>query len=210
MQNKAMVFVGCDPGQTGAISFIHTDGRVNIIPMPVTKSKVNGKNKTKLNILALSSILEDIDPANSFLVMEIQQAMRRPLFATLEGTNERIMVDEGDVQGTSASFNNGYGYGILKGLITAYKIPHECVAAQKWQSKIFPNIRSQGTKPTSIETAKRLYPNVSLRLNPDNARETTDKHGLSDSLLIAHYAKLIYNRTGGLNVATMLLGGEDE
>ena len=201
------VWCGVDPGAYGAISFIHADGRVNIIPMPIIKSKVNGKNKTKLNVYELTEIFRDMDPKNTFLVMEIQQAMRKPLFATVENTGEKIMIDSGDVQGTSSSFNNGYGYGFLKGLLMAYKIAHECVGSQKWQSKIFPNIRRQSTKPTSIETAKRLYPNVSLKKDPNNTREKTDKDGISDSLLIATYAKLIYQAGNGMS---LFARGQDE
>ena len=189
------VWVGVDPGNSGGIAIINGKD-INIIPMPYTLT--SGTNKKKINKLVVNDIFESFKNEPHFMVIEIQQALRKPIFGVVQDTNEKVMIDRGDVQGTSSTFNTGYGFGILLGLATAHRLNYECVGSQKWQGVVFPKVRHQGTKATSIEIAKQLYPNVSLKLNPDNKREKTDKNGLSDALLIATYAMLSYNSESNL------------
>ena len=104
-----------------------------------------------------------------------------------------------------STFNFGEIKGILKGLLIANEIPYTLVQPKTWQSEIWNNQdmivsckiikKSDGTeqkrkvvdtKSTSINAARRLFPNIDLRKN-DRCRKTDDNK--VDSLLMAEYAR---------------------
>lgn len=103
-----------------------------------------------------------------------------------------------------ATFAFGEINGILKGLLMANKIPYHLVPPKTWQKEMWDNkdlvvsyktITVKGkdvskkdinTKQTSINAAKRIFPNIDLRKterckNPDDNKV--------DSLLIAEYGR---------------------
>ena len=103
-----------------------------------------------------------------------------------------------------STFNFGEIKGILKGLLVAHEIPYTLVQPKTWQGEIWTNqdmivsyksvIRAGkeikqkvvDTKSTSINAARRLFPNIDLRRN--ERCKTTDDNKV-DSLLMAEYAR---------------------
>lgn len=103
-----------------------------------------------------------------------------------------------------ATFSFGEINGLLKGLLIANKVPYHLVPPKKWQSVIWDNkdmvvsykdvvIRGKtikkkevNTKQTSINSAKRLFPEVDFRKN-ERCKNIDDNK--VDSLLIAEYGR---------------------
>jgi hypothetical protein len=117
-----------------------------------------------------------------------------------------VLEDVHAIFGSSAksTFNFGEIKGILKGLLVANEIPYTLIQPKQWQQEIWNNqdmivsyktvIRAGkeikqkvvDTKSTSINAARRLFPNIDLRKN-DRCRKTDDNK--VDSLLMAEYAR---------------------
>lgn len=122
------------------------------------------------------------------------------------------MEDVHAIFGASAgsTFNFGEIKGVLKGLLIAHEIPYHLVAPKDWQKEIWVHqdeiivtktrkhtdkesgevgVKSYKTvdpKPTSINAARRLFPNIDLRKNERSKKIDDNK---VDSLLIAEYAR---------------------
>jgi hypothetical protein len=117
-----------------------------------------------------------------------------------------VLEDVHAIFGSSAksTFNFGEIKGILKGLLVANEIPYTLVQPKTWQQEIWNNqdmivsyktvvragkdIRQKvvDTKSTSINAARRLFPNIDLRKN-ERCKKIDDNK--VDSLLMAEYAR---------------------
>lgn len=89
-------------------------------------------------------------------------------------------------QGVSSTFKFGQRFGYILGVLGACEIPFQLVPPRKWKS----HFSLDGDKAKSIETAKRLFPAVSLL---PTSRCHKDSDGMAEALLIALYGK----RMGG-------------
>lgn len=85
-------------------------------------------------------------------------------------------------QGVVSMFNFGQNFGFIQGVLKAYNIPFELVPPQKWKKEF--SVTSD--KNTSIEVAKRLFPNVNLKATE---RCKKDHDGIAEALLMAEYAR---------------------
>jgi hypothetical protein len=110
-----------------------------------------------------------------------------------------VMEEVHAIFGASAksTFNFGEVFGLLKGLLIAADIPYTLVPPKTWQSEIWINddkvyrYKRDGkkmvdTKNTSINAARRLFPDIDLRRN-ERCRNIDDN--LADSLLICEYGR---------------------
>lgn len=117
-----------------------------------------------------------------------------------------VMEEVHAIFGSSAksTFSFGEINGLLKGLLIANKIPYHLVEPKKWQKEIWENkdmvvtyksvtIRGKqimkkeiNTKQTSINAAKRLFPNIDFR-KTERCKNIDDNK--VDSTLIAEYAR---------------------
>lgn len=85
-------------------------------------------------------------------------------------------------QGVAGTFAFGKGYGYICGVLEAFGIPYQEIPPQKWKREY-----SLGSnKKQSIETARKLFPGVSLKASE---RCTSDHDGMAEALLIALYGK---------------------
>lgn len=91
-------------------------------------------------------------------------------------------------QGVTSMFNFGKGYGYILGVLETLGIPYQTVSPRKWK-KAF---SLSNDKKLSVNTAKRLFPTVSL-LPTDRCRKESD--GMAEALLIALYAARTDGRT---------------
>ena len=113
-----------------------------------------------------------------------------------------IMEEIHAIYGSSAkaTFSFGEINGLLKGLLIAYKIPYHLIPPKKWQSNIWENKdmvvayktvtikgkevikKDVNTKQTSLNAAKRIFPNVDFR-KTERCKKYDDNK--VDSLLIS-------------------------
>lgn len=138
-----MITVGIDPGNTGAIAFIH--GRfVTVVDMPLM---ANGK-KQQVNPAELSRILMDnIHEFDCEIFIEKVSAMPG--------------------QGVSSMFNFGMGYGVIQGVVAALGYRYQLVTPQKWK-KVAGLIGKE--KDNARTLAQQLYPDAPLGRKKDIGR----------------------------------------
>ncbi len=105
-----MIICGIDPGQTGALAFISSDG-ISLYDMPVS-ARIHGKGQ-EVTGAELASLLLEYRPDR--VMLEVVAAMPK--------------------QGVSSVFRFGESYGIVKGVVQALQIPLIGVTPQKWKKQ---------------------------------------------------------------------------
>lgn len=103
-----------------------------------------------------------------------------------KGKNEAICclekVSARPGQGVTSMFNFGMNFGWIQGVLMAKGIAYELVTPQKWKKEF--SVTSD--KNTSIDVAKKLFPNVSFK---QTERCKKDHDGMAEALLMAEYAR---------------------
>lgn len=173
-------YIGIDPGMQGFVTALFPNGEKEFYSVDENDD------------LALGRILKDIK--------------KRSWEVTC------VMEDVHAIFGSSANSTFAFGEikGVLKGLLIANEIPYTLVPPKEWQKEIWihqdeilttkqrtmtnkdsgektvKQYKAVDPKPTSINAARRLFPNVDLRKN-ERCKKTDDNK--VDSLLIAEYAR---------------------
>lgn len=130
-------FIGIDPGATGAVCSLSSNGEIKFLDCPVIK--IGGK--TRPNATLMASGLKELITPNTRLIIESVHAMPK--------------------QGVASTFNFGMGFGIWLGVIASLEIPVELVTPQVWK-KYFGLIGTN--KDASREKALQLFPGQSQEL----------------------------------------------
>lgn len=169
--NKA--YLGIDPGSKGFLA-LHTNDNIQFYSIADN------------DFYKLSDIMHDIKVSYPDVVCVIEEI--HAIFGSA----------------AKATFNFGEINGLLKGLLIANKIPYHLVPPKKWQSEMWENkdmeyiykkqvIRGKemvkkmvNTKQTSINTSKRLFPNIDFR-KTERCKKVDDNK--VDSLLLAEYGR---------------------
>lgn len=146
-----MYILGIDPGKNGGLCILSTDINDVVMLDKMPQTPTDLSNK-------LESIRENFWPIKCYL--------------------EKVGGMPG--QGGVAMFNFGYNFGQLVQALTDYKIPHELVTPQKWQTATYCRGKSGESKTAHKnrikDMAKRKYPNVKITL------------ATADAVMIACYA----------------------
>lgn len=87
-------------------------------------------------------------------------------------------------QGVSSTFAFGQNFGWILGMLSAFEVPYELVRPQKWK-RMF---SCTSDKNTSVQVARRLFPNVNL-MKTERCSKPHD--GMAEALLMASYARSI-------------------
>ena len=140
------IIIGIDPGMNGAIVFL---GKILKEPWIL---KFNDQSET--------------DVADW---LRIDNEGASDCFAYLERSSPMPK------QGVSSTFKFGQGYGFLRGLLVAFKIPFETVTPGKWQRAL--GCLSHGDKNVTKARAQELFPSIKIT------------HAIADALLIAEYGR---------------------
>ena len=107
-----MIYIGIDPGFSGAIAFYAPkENIVSVYDMPVYQ---NAKGKTEINLYELHEILEPETDEPHMAIIEQVAAMRG--------------------QGVTSLFRFGQSYGATQMAVAAHKIPMQFVTPAKWKS----------------------------------------------------------------------------
>lgn len=162
-----MIFIGIDPGLSGAIATITTD-EVLTHKMPVL---IERKKKVYYHF-ALKTFFQQFRGLNPYAVLEQQHPMPK--------------------QGVTSMFSIGYGFGALKQCLVDCSIPHEIVRAQVWQKEFGISARKGNTKTQALQVCQDLFPNVNL-LATERSKKPHD--GIVDALLIAEYSRRRFSGT---------------
>ena len=146
-----MYILGIDPGKNGGLCILSTDINDVVMLDKMPQTPTDLSNK-------LESIRENFWPIKCYL--------------------EKVGGMPG--QGGVAMFNFGYNFGQLVQALTDYKIPHELVTPQKWQTATYCRGKSGESKTAHKnrikDMAKRKFPNVKITL------------ATADAVMIACYA----------------------
>jgi crossover junction endodeoxyribonuclease RuvC len=166
MKTKSL-FVGIDPGLTGAVALINSQGNIlSIQPTPTLKVK---KGKGTRNVYVESSMVTILD------------ACRNAGTITMVGI-ENVHALPG--QSITSMFNMGVGVGIWWGIIASLRLPVTRITAQAWKKAL--GIPTGSEKSESAVRALQLFPRANL-MKSDRARVESD--GMADALLIAEYVR---------------------
>ena len=162
------IYIGIDPGATGAIALIDAKSRsCEVVDMPLhptapPKKKPVGKKKKKPPALVdgrkLAKILGKLDTANTLVIIEKVGAMPG--------------------QGVSSMFNFGNSAGVARGVCEAMGFEVVFVSPQVWK-------KSHGLIGT-VKDASRV---LAIKKHPALANELKRKRdgGRADALLIARW-----------------------
>lgn len=157
-----MVYIGIDPGLTGAVAAIYEDGKILLYDTPTIEIKVNNKKKQDYIPSEMADILRDCS------LTECQVFL------------ERISARPG--QGVTSMFGFGKGYGIWIGILSALEIPYTLVTPQAWKKEI---MKCKSDKDAARLRAHQLFPQAVDRLNRKK------DIGRADALLLAEYCRRV-------------------
>lgn len=156
-------YIGIDPGARGAVAVIPPHSEPRVIPVSDNPAVIS------------SAIIDAVSGAGAdgcHAVVEDVHAMPG--------------------NGAVSMFRFGQCKGIILGALSALGIPYSLATPQTWQRAIWcapDRVKIAGKvqpKPTSINAAQRLFPDVSLLASP---RSVKPHDGMADALLIAEYAR---------------------
>lgn len=158
-----MIYVGVDPGVSGAIASIDADTmEIEVQPIPV----ISGTGRAQYNLVEIRNVLE-------------LARSQGDLFVTVE----KLQPLPKKMGGAIANYARGLAAG-WSWMLTALCIPHQLVAPRTWQSAMLAGTSGSDTKQRSIVAAQRLFPGQSLKRTE---RSRKPDSGFSDALLLAAY-----------------------
>ena len=130
------MIIGIDPGITGAIVLIQSDGTfVDAIPTPSIKT---GK-ASRVNAAAIHGFIDQYQPMIKHCYIEQVGAMTG--------------------QGVSSTFSFGHSAGVVEGLIAGMGIPYSKITPQAWKKAY--NLIGKD-KDAARSRAVELYPSLRL------------------------------------------------
>ena len=148
--------IGIDPGLSGAIAIISTES-LKIFDMPTMTVERNGKAKRQVSASELAEMLYLYSGRDCHVYVEKVSAMAG--------------------QGVTSVFSFGRSFGMIEGILAAFKMPVTYVAPATWVKAVG---RGQG-KDASRARAMELFPS-----DQDQFKRVKDD-GRADAALIAYW-----------------------
>lgn len=134
-----MIFVGIDPGITGAVAIID-GGNIVFHDTPTIQTKNGKKTKTEFMPSEMADILATQKGCHVFI--------------------EKVGAMPG--QGVTSMFSFGKGYGIWIGILAALKIPYTFTTPQAWKKHLMQGMKD---KDAARIRAQQLYPCATKELS---------------------------------------------
>lgn len=150
------IYCGVDPGKKGGYAFIAVDE--------------HGQNVTA-HAWDDEGFIRDISE-------QVAKAARH-------GGNVYAMVEDVHSlpnEGVKSAFSFGKSCGFIEGVLRSNRVPYQLVIPRKWKKEW----SLTNDKKQSIDTCKKLFPNLNLRATE---RCRTDSDGLAEATLIAEYGR---------------------
>jgi crossover junction endodeoxyribonuclease RuvC len=151
--------IGIDPGLSGAVAVLTGTDSLAVFDMPTMTVERNGKAKRQVSASELAEIIYIMKNDDCHVFVEKVSAMAG--------------------QGVTSVFSFGRSFGMIEGILAAFKLPVTYVAPATWVKAVG---RGQG-KDASRARAMELFPN-----NQTDFKRVKDD-GRSDSALIAYWGK---------------------
>jgi crossover junction endodeoxyribonuclease RuvC len=148
--------IGIDPGLSGAIAIISPES-LKIFDMPTMTVERNGKAKRQVSAAELAQIFSNFNSNDCHVYVEKVSAMAG--------------------QGVTSVFSFGRSFGMIEGILAAFKLPVTYVAPATWVKAVG---RGQG-KDASRARAMELFPS-----DQDQFKRVKDD-GRADAALIAYW-----------------------
>jgi hypothetical protein len=157
-----MIYVGIDPGFSGAISALDSQGELICLrDMPV----ITDGRKKHYNVTAMVDILRELSlEGKVHAMLERSQAMPG--------------------QGVTSMLKIGIGYGIWLGIFAGLGIPFSTVRPHEWVKTVLAGLPGKG-KERSILWVSQNFPEADLT----PGRRTKPMDGRADAICLAKYAQ---------------------
>jgi crossover junction endodeoxyribonuclease RuvC len=170
MRVSKTIFVGIDPGITGALGAIDSHGEfIAVVDLPVmANGKGTSKVETQINPEALLKILVGLED----LLPERRDAVVVGL--------ERIASMPG--QGVASMFSMGDSFGICRAVVACWGMRLELITPQVWKKYFNLPPKDEKAKETARAKAIQIFPGAELHLKKH--------HNRAEALLIAEYIRM--------------------
>lgn len=149
--------IGIDPGLSGAVAVLTGTDSLAVLDMPTMTVERNGKAKRQVSATELAEIIYTMKNDNCHVFVEKVSAMAG--------------------QGVTSVFSFGRSFGMIEGILAAFKLPVTYVAPATWVKAVG---RGQG-KDASRARAMEIFPN-----NQTDFKRVKDD-GRADAALIAYW-----------------------
>jgi len=161
---KRTVFLGIDPGISGAVAAVSDAGIViAVADTPSILVKKGPKNRNVYMASGMVDILADIQAKENVRAVALENVHAMP------------------GQGVTSMFSMGMGFGIWLGILAALKLPHDRIEPVVWKRAM--GIPSGTDKSGSVTRALQLFPEASRDL------QRKKDHGRAEALLLAEYLR---------------------
>lgn len=167
MSDEQTVYIGIDPGLSGALAAIYPGGAVEVHDVPTLDVGRNGKVRREYNTWAMGGLLMGV---------ESPPGGRRRL-AIIEAVHAM------PGQGVRSMFTLGYGLGVWEGLLAGHGIRYERVTPQRWKRALMDGMGKD--KDAARLVAMRLFPELADQLK----RKKDD--GRAEALLLAEFGRRV-------------------
>jgi len=165
------IYIGIDPGLTGAVATIDSQGRViSLQDTPTIKVQRGGRARNEYSEPGMAQLLRGI--VNSML----DRGHGYQALVAIENVHSMPK------QGVASSFHFGVGYGIWRGIIAALGLSCQRVEPAVWKKAM----GVAAVKNSAVAKALLLYPNADICYQYRG--RTIYQDGRAEALLLARYA----------------------
>ena len=180
------LYLGIDPGLSGAVVFLTEDDVVESYTTPVLVGDTRKKTrKREVDGVVVSQTYDSKSKGFDIPAMRDLLSARQPRikFAVLELVGA-VGKMRGVTQSPKSMFGFGEGFGMWQAILVCLNIPYRLVRPQEWQKAILKGTAQD--KLASIKYAQSRYPDANLLASP-RCRVPSD--GITDAICIADFAR---------------------
>jgi hypothetical protein len=159
-----MMYVGIDPGLSGAVGVVSEDGCV-VFDIPLMTASDKGKVKWMIDA---STLADKLLTATRCRDLDLMVALEQT--AAMPG------------QGVSSMFSMGDSFGACRAVVQTLGLDLTLVRPAKWKKEL----GLSREKDDSMDMARRLFPDAPLDRKKD--------HNRAEALLIAQWLQLTHER----------------
>jgi hypothetical protein len=179
---ETRVFIGIDPGLTGAVAAIHPSGAVSVFDIPTyITDRPKKKGQKKPGIRNVYDVCGMADLLQQLMAQYWFPGTVCPLIIGLEHQQPMPSNEKFGKQGGLQTFSLGYGYGIWVGILGALGLPYELCRPGQWKPNMLKGLPAG--KDAARMRACQLFPTA----RGDLARKKD--HNRGEALLLAEYVK---------------------
>ena len=165
-----MIYLGIDPGITGAIGVLFPYEEQAVYDLPVmqnVRAAEKGRKRMHLDPGDLTELLSIFDPRECRVVVEYTQA---------------------GMKGALANYSLGHSSGVIMGVLSSLGFTYDMVRPQEWKKefKLLKKGKEKRDKDESRLCAVALFPTLALTRKKD--------HGRAEAILLAEWGRRHFTR----------------